>query len=98
MFPSHDNEWENDNDDVIIYIDPPYRNTTGYKESFNIYELERRIFNNCPIYISEGFKMDGAKNSHLLSTGRTKGNVSGYINKKPTEEWLNLYWDDCGEN
>lgn len=86
-----DEEWENNNGDIIIYIDPPYINTTGYKESFNIYELERRIWNNCPIYISEGFKMDGIKNSHLLSKGRTKGNISGNVNKKPIEEWLNLY-------
>ena len=35
--------------------------------------------------------MDGAKNSHLLSKGRTKGNISGNVNKKPIEEWLNLY-------
>lgn len=86
-----DEEWENNNGDIIIYIDPPYMNTTGYKESFNIYELERRIWNNCPIYISEGFKMDGARESYLLSSGRKKGNISGDINKKPTEEWLNLY-------
>lgn len=89
-----DEEWENDNGDVIIYIDPPYMNTAGYKDSFNIYELERRIFNNVPIYISEGFKMERAKYSHLLSNGRAKGNISGNINKKPTEEWLNLYLYD----
>ena len=89
-----DEEWENNNGDVIIYIDPPYMNTTGYKESFNIYEFERRIFNNVPIYISEGSKMEGVKHSHLLSSGRTKGNLSADINKKPTEEWLNLYLYD----
>lgn len=86
-----DEEWESGNKNIIVYIDPPYMNTTGYKDSFDIYELERRIWNNCPIYISEGFKMDGAKDTYLLSKGRTKGNISGEAKKKPVEEWLNVF-------
>lgn len=86
-----DEEWERDNKNLIVYIDPPYMNTTGYKEDFDIYELERRIWNNVPIYISEGFQMEGASNTYLLSKGRTKGNISGNVNKKPVEEWLNKY-------
>ena len=86
-----DEEWESGNDNVIIYIDPPYMNTIGYKESFDIYELERQIWTNSPIYISEGFKMEGVENAWLLSEGRTKGNISGNVKKKPVEEWLNKY-------
>ena len=86
-----DEELENGNKNVIIYIDPPYTNTTGYKESFNIYELERQIWNNAPIYISEGYEMKGAKQTYLLSKGRTKGNISGDVKKKPVEEWLNRF-------
>lgn len=86
-----DTEWKNGNKDVIVYCDPPYMNTTGYKESFDIYELERRIPNNTPIYISEGFKMEGTTNTYLLSSGRTKGNISGGVKKKPVEEWLNVF-------
>ena len=86
-----DEEWESGNDNVIIYVDPPYMNTTGYKESFDIYELERQIWTNSPIYISEGFKMEGVENAWLLSEGRTKGNISGNVKKKPVEEWLNKY-------
>ena len=87
-----DEEYEiNNSKNLIIYIDPPYMNTTGYKESFNIYELERQIWNNAPIYISEGFQMEGVSNTYLLSEGRTKGNISGNTNKKPVEEWLNKF-------
>ena len=86
-----DEEWESGNKNLIIYIDPPYMNTTGYKEGFDVYELERRIWNNVPIYISEGFQMDGASDTYLLSKGRTKGNISGNVNKKPVEEWLNKF-------
>ena len=86
-----DIELENENKNIIIYIDPPYSNTTGYKETFDIYELERQIWNNVPIYISEGYKMQGATNTYLLSKGRTKGNISGDVKKKPVEEWLNKF-------
>ena len=86
-----DEEWESGNKNVIVYIDPPYSNTTGYKESFNIYELERQIWNNVPIYISEGYEMEGAKHTYLLSKGRTKGDISGDVKKKPVEEWLNKF-------
>jgi len=86
-----DEEWESGNNNLIIYIDPPYINTTGYKEGFDIYELERGIWNNVPIYISEGFQMDGANNTYLLSKGRVKGNISGNINKNPIQEWLNKF-------
>lgn len=86
-----DEEWENENENLIVYIDPPYINTTGYKESFNIYELEHEIWNNVPIYISEGSQMERASNTYLLSKGRTKGNISGNTNKKPVEEWLNAF-------
>ena len=79
------------NKNIIIYIDPPYANTTGYKETFDIYSLEGQIWSTSPIYISEGYKMQGASESYLLSVGRTKGNISGEVKKKPTEEWLNRF-------
>lgn len=86
-----DEERENSNNNIIIYIDPPYANVTGYKETFDIYGLEGQIWNNVPIYISEGYEMKGAKSTHLLSKGRTKGNISGDVKKKPVEEWLNRF-------
>ena len=86
-----DEERNKGNKNIIIYIDPPYANTTGYKETFDIYSLEGQIWSTPPIYISEGYKMQGASESYLLSVGRTKGNISGEAKKKPTEEWLNRF-------
>lgn len=86
-----DEERNKGNKNIIIYIDPPYANTTGYKETFDIYSLEGQIWSTSPIYISEGYKMQGASKSYLLSVGRTKGNISGEAKKKPTEEWLNRF-------
>lgn len=86
-----DEERNKGNKNIIIYIDPPYANTTGYKETFDIYSLEGQIWSTSPIYISEGYKMQGASESYLLSVGRTKGNISGEAKKKPTEKWLNRF-------
>ena len=86
-----DEERNKGNKNIIIYIDPPYANTTGYKETFDIYSLEGQIWSTSPIYISEGYKMQGASESYLLSVGRTKGNISGEAKKEPTEEWLNRF-------
>ena len=86
-----DEERNKGNKNIIIYIDPPYANTTGYKETFDIYSLEGQIWSTSPIYISEGYKMQGASESYLLSVGRTKGNISREAKKKPTEEWLNRF-------
>ena len=86
-----DEERNKGNKNIIIYIDPPYANTTGYKETYDIYPLEGQIWSTSPIYISEGYKMQGASESYLLSVGRTKGNISGEAKKKPTEEWLNRF-------
>lgn len=87
-----DEEWDiKNNKKLIIYIDPPYKNTQQYGYSFNIYELEGQIWNNVPIYISEGMELHGAKKTYLLSSGRTKGNINGKTKKKPVEEWLNKF-------
>lgn len=43
------------------------------------------------IYLSEGYALEDAKSSILLSKSRLKGNINGNIKKKPTEEWLNIF-------
>lgn len=83
-------EWHFD-ENSIVYIDPPYKNTTGYGNDF---DYEEFIINNWAyvnIYVSEGYKMDSVEDAILLSKGRTKGNIRGDVKKKPTEEWLNIY-------
>jgi hypothetical protein len=79
------------NNNAIAYIDPPYKNTTSYGSYFNVGELILAIWNNIPIYVSEGSQIEGAKKYYLLSEGRAKGNISGKVSKKPTEEWLNKF-------
>ena len=76
---------------LIIYIDPPYINTTGYGEKFDIYELLDKIPDDITVYVSEGYEMKNAKQTYLLSSGRTKGNISGEVKKKAVEEWLNKF-------
>ena len=82
-------DWCFDNNS-IVYIDPPYKNTSGYNHDF---DYEDFIINNrgVNIYVSEGYKMSCSDDSILLSKGRTKGNISGDVKKKPVEEWLNVY-------
>ena len=82
-------EWHFD-ENSIVYIDPPYKNVTGYGRDF---DYENFIINNrdVNIYVSQGYKMSNADDSILLSKGRTKGNINGDVKKKPLEEWLNIY-------
>lgn len=87
-----DEEWDINKDrNIIIYIDPPYQGTQQYGYSFNIYRLLNEIWNNVPIYVSEGRKLLGTENTYLLSHGRAKGNINGNANKMPVEEWLNKF-------
>lgn len=77
----------------IVYLDPPYKNTQDYGYSLNCKEFieKAKQIKGVRIYISEGCKMEGAKECILLSEGRAKGNINGKLNKKPTQEWLNVF-------
>ena len=77
----------------IVYLDPPYKNTQDYGYSLDYDKLIYKIKNikGVKLYVSEGYKMEGAKEHILLSKGRSKGNINAKINKKPTEEWLNIF-------
>jgi site-specific DNA-adenine methylase len=80
----------NDSREKVIYIDPPYMNTTGYFNNFNIYELIKKLDRRNPIYISEGIVLDNAEGI-VLSSGRKKGNISGKVKKNPVVEILNYF-------
>lgn len=73
-------------ENAIIYIDPPYENTHFYGYTFD-YKDFLKLHNN-KIYISEGKSI--SENSILLSSGRSKGGISGN-RKKANEEWLNIF-------
>lgn len=80
----------NDKRKKVIYIDPPYQNTTGYFESFDIFEVIEKLKGN-HLYISEGFKFNLSNcESIILSEGRKKGNVSGNVKKDAVKEVLNI--------
>lgn len=70
----------------VIYIDPPYQDTTSYGFSFDIEAYISKI--NKKVYISEGHEMFG--NGVLISGSRAKGGISGE-RKSKNEEWLNIY-------
>jgi site-specific DNA-adenine methylase len=72
-------------DNSIIYIDPPYQNTSGYGYTFDLHTYIKDFKNK--LYISEGFKF--SENAHLMSGKRDKGGISG-DRKVRNEEWLNV--------
>jgi len=75
---------------AIVYIDPPYNNTSGYSSTIDVDSVISSIWNDIPIYVSEGSEIYQSKKSWCLSKGRKKGNMNGSISKAPTEEWLSL--------
>lgn len=79
------------NENAIIYIDPPYKNTTKYGFNFNIEEFINELIKkvNIPIYISEEYEF--SNNTICLSNGRSKGGISGERKKKANKEWLNIF-------
>jgi len=74
------------NDNSIIYIDPPYLNTSGYGYTFDLNNYINKL--NKRIYISEGYKF--TEGAYLMSGKRDKGGINGN-RKSSNEEWLNVY-------
>lgn len=82
---------ENDKSDKIIYIDPPYTNTTGYGYNFDISDFLSRLFDVtlAHIFVSEKEAISDDEAIRLNFSG-AKGGISG--NKKcKNEEWLNVF-------
>jgi site-specific DNA-adenine methylase len=77
-------------ENCIVYIDPPYSNTTKYGYNFDINDFLSNLFDKTlsPIFVSE--KESISDNSIRLNFSGAKGGISG--NKKgKNEEWLNIY-------
>lgn len=70
----------------VIYIDPPYSNTTLYGYTFDIVQYVRDLKNKC--YVSESKKL--SETTHMISEGRKKGGISGE-RKVLNEEWLSVF-------
>ncbi len=80
-----------EDENAIIYIDPPYKTTTKYGFVFDINDFVEKLNRktSISIYLSEGYKF--SDNAICLSSGRSKGGISGSRNKKANEEWLNIF-------
>ena len=76
--------------DSIIYIDPPYLNSTKYGFYFNTEKVLSEIFNviNRPIYVSEQSPI--AKEAIQIMINTKKGGINGNKNVK-RQEWLNVF-------
>ena len=75
----------------IVYIDPPYKDTTHYGHNFDYLSYIKKIKNkssNVKIYLSEGIPL--SNNAIQLSHTRKKGGISGN-RKTSNEEWLNIF-------
>ena len=73
----------------IIYIDPPYLNTSGYGFEFDYMNFIDKYKNNNIIILSEGMQL--SDNAFNLTDRRNKGGISGERKKKANEEWLNIF-------
>lgn len=73
----------------VVYVDPPYKDSTGYAFDFNLTSFMRRFqeLNETPLFVSEGVPLN--KNAVKLSFGGAKGGISG-TKKGKHQEWLNF--------
>lgn len=76
-------------DDSVVYVDPPYRGTTGYGYGFDLQEFVSMFLqsNTAPLFVSEGFPL--VEEATKISFGGANGGISGKRAVKH-EEWLSL--------
>lgn len=73
----------------IIYIDPPYENTTSYFDSFDYMGLANRLIDNGnDVWVSEQKPL--TTSVYIMDKKRTKGGVSG-SSKRSKQEWLSYF-------
>lgn len=78
-------------ENCVVYIDPPYSNTTKYGFTFDLQDFLSLLFDKTlsPIFVSEKEKLSDDEAIRLNFEG-AKGGISG--NKKyKNEEWLNVF-------
>lgn len=71
----------------IAYIDPPYQGTTFYGYDFDVVLYAKSL--SIPVYVSEGRPLSPV--SHMISSGRNKGGISGERKKAANQEWLSVF-------
>lgn len=74
----------------VVYVDPPYRGTTGYAFGFDILQFANsfRMNSDAPLFISEGQPL--RPDSMQLTFGGAKGGISGNKTSKH-QEWLSRF-------
>jgi len=72
---------------AVVYVDPPYLDTTGYAFGFDVWEFIARFreVSSVPLFISEGKPLND--DALMLTFGGAKGGISG-IRKGKHHEWL----------
>lgn len=81
---------ENDKSDKVIYIDPPYTNTSGYAFSFDYSDFLSRLFDVTVAHIFVSEKEKISDEAIQLNFSGAKGGINGN-RKNKNEEWLNVY-------
>ena len=76
--------------DAVVYVDPPYKNTTKYGFSFDLASFINQFceINQTPLFISEGVPLNDS--SLMLTFGGAKGGISG-ARKVKHQEWLSRF-------
>lgn len=74
-------------DNSVIYLDPPYRGTTGYAYTFDVDGFISKLKNKtkAPLFVSEGIPL--SNDSIRLNFGGANGGISGHRSSKH-QEWL----------
>lgn len=72
---------------AVVYVDPPYQDTTGYAFGFDIklFIARFRQVSRAPLFISEGTPL--SDDALMLKFGGAKGGISG-VRKGKHQEWL----------
>ena len=81
-------EYEDIKENSIIYIDPPYQNTTGYSNNLDIKEIIHKI-KNTPLFVSECQTL--SDNYRFVTKGKSKGNITGVVKNKRKDDILNIF-------
>lgn len=73
--------------DAVVYVDPPYQDTTGYAFRFDIRVFIARIreISQGPVFVSERVPL--SEEAVMLAFGGAKGGISG-IRQGKHQEWL----------
>lgn len=75
---------------AVVYVDPPYKSTTGYGFGFDITSFINRFceVNQIPLFVSEGTPLN--EDAMMLTFGGAKGGISGVRTGKH-QEWLSRF-------